>query len=218
MVTKPVVNGSAGTWGSILNTALDDLQTQVDAAIRHPIYTAAGKPSPVAGAHILESDTGYEQVAKTVGGNATWTPEVGSPVLRLVQTTSQNIPDTTPTAITWSSATLDRLGGGSSGTANRYTCQLAGIYDWSGTITFNTGATGVRSVAIYVGGSAIVAGTIQSAAQPSNSFTLVVRPTWITMAAGEYLQIFVTQTNGGQLGTGTGSLASHLQARYLGPA
>lgn len=42
MVTKPVVNGSAGTWGTIVNQALDDLQTGVDGAVAKSIFTTKG--------------------------------------------------------------------------------------------------------------------------------------------------------------------------------
>jgi hypothetical protein len=50
-ITKPVVGGSAGTWGTILNTALDDVDTQMkvndDAAAA--AATTAGAALPKAG-------------------------------------------------------------------------------------------------------------------------------------------------------------------------
>lgn len=42
MVVKPVVQGSADVWGTILNTALDELQAGVDASLRTDATTAAG--------------------------------------------------------------------------------------------------------------------------------------------------------------------------------
>lgn len=41
-ITKPVVNGSAGTWGTILNQALDDIVTAVNTALTAATVTTKG--------------------------------------------------------------------------------------------------------------------------------------------------------------------------------
>lgn len=118
-ITKPVVNGSSGTWGTILNQALDDLQTAIDtnaggiATTNANVTTLSGRVTTAEGnistlqagsgfysgtAAARASDTHYnvgghwydtDTKMHWVGDGSRWVPMPGSLVLKVRQTTAQ---------------------------------------------------------------------------------------------------------------------------------
>ncbi|WTW96611.1 hypothetical protein OG216_26020 [Streptomycetaceae bacterium NBC_01309] len=107
-----------------------------------------------------------------------------------------------PTVVTMGVADIDTEGGWSAGNPNRYTCQLAGVYQLSGEVSFDQNGTGTRGLVIRVNGSTYVRGS--AALIPGSSSTVVTAagaPRDWYLDVGDYVELLAQQSSGGALST-----------------
>jgi hypothetical protein len=203
-ITKPVVNGSSGTWGTILNDALDDIVAAHNTDADALATTTTNVTALTSRVNTLEAGAG--------GGSPS---SVYAARLRL--TSSQSIGNASLNSIAFSTADYDRLGGWSAGNATRYTAQEAGDYELSGQVSFAANATGYRQVGIMLNGAHLPGGSVVTAAAPTTVTSVATRPVIVTMNAGDYVSLFGYQNSGATLGTdATTQWQPTLQVKYLG--
>lgn len=161
-VQLPIINGSSGVWGTILNDAITNIdnrlitatdknttQTTDIAALTARVATlestsktgymvvstSAGKPAPAIGQMGVETDTGYLWYVASIAGVPTRVPWPGSYLGKCRQTTAQTIAKgTTGSALTWQVCDTNRLNGWSSG--SRFIAPVRGLYEFAGGATF----------------------------------------------------------------------------------
>jgi hypothetical protein len=232
-VTLPVVNGSSGTWGTILNAALTDVDDRLTAATGNvtslttrvtaletggsklTIATSSSRPTAAAGQIVLETDTGYIYYVVTIDGTPTRVPFPGSYVAKLKQTATQTFGNNSAGAITWTAEDFDRLSGWSTGT--RYTATIGGNYEFSGAVSFVSSATGIRNATWYLNGVAQNSSASSVAAASGESTVVVARPAVFKLAAGDYVELYGRQTSGGSITTdNTTAFQSSMTVKYLG--
>lgn len=137
------------------------------------------------------------------------------PLLIATQSSLQNIPDSTLTAITYDATTLDTDGGHSNVTNNsRYTAQVAGWYLMIGTVMWAPNGTGNRLTQLYKNGVQFNPGQQMPAAGSTNNAT-VQASALVFLAVGDYIQTFGYQTSGSTLGTGLVGVGSSMQVIWL---
>jgi len=242
-VTLPIINGSTGVWGSILNTAITDIDNRLVAATSRnddqdtaiaalntkvaalegaiggigsiKTFTSGTRPTPTTGAVGLEIDTGYLLYGARVSGVATWVPWPGSFMARLRQTVAQSIPSSTGTNITLNTADFNRLSGWTGG--SRFTAPIAGTYEFTGAISFAGNATGYRS-ALWKINTAYAFDSGQNGSPAGGSATVAVaRPFIIALQPGGFVELTAYQTSGAALLTDVGNtLQTGMQVKYLG--
>lgn len=235
-VTLPVVNGSSGTWGTILNAALTDIDGRLTTTIsdtsglqsrvsnletsgggKLTVATSSSRPSPAVGQVVLETDTGFLYYVASIGGNPTRVPFPGSYVAKLKRTSTQNFGNNSAGALQYSIADVDRLGGFSTGTPSRYTAQVAGTYEFTGAISYSVSATGYRSASWYYQGGAFNGGGAVVPGTSGETTVVVARPAIIRMSAGEYVELYGLQNSGATLTTDTTTAYQPgMQVKYLG--
>jgi hypothetical protein len=244
-VTLPVVNGSSGTWGTILNAALTDIDTRLTTATtsigtqdtdigslktrvttlegatsaggKLTVATSGTRPALAVGQIVLETDTGFLYYAASVNGVATRVPFPGSYVAKLKRTTTQNYGNNSAGALQYNTADFDRLAGWNGGTPSRYTAQVPGSYEFAGAISYETNATGYRQVTWYVNGTAQNTSNAVVAAATGESTVAVARTITLKLAAGDYVEMYGLQNSGSTLATDvTTAFQPGMQVKYLG--
>jgi len=246
-VTLPIINGSEGVWGSILNTAITDIDNRLinatdknntqdttlttygdrittlenkPAAEGKLLLTTSGsRPTPVVGQIVLETDTGYLYYCASVGGVATRVPFPGSYVAKLKQTTSQNLPTGSGTAITFNAADFNRLNGWTSG--SRFVATVPGTYEFTGAVSFGANGTGYRGCIWVVNGANFNGTAAYGPPAPttpvSASTVIVARPVTLGLGVGQYVELYGIQGSGSTLATDVGTTQqSGMQVKYLG--
>lgn len=125
------------------------------------------------------------------------------PIAVLAQATTQSIPNSALTAVSYDTTVVDTYGGHSN-TVNpsRYTAQVAG---WVWVIGINglaSNATGVRVAEIFKNGSPIAYTQTWAANTGANPCTSMTA-TLVFLNIGDYVETNVYQTSGGALSTFT---------------
>lgn len=243
-VTLPIINGSTGTWGTILNTAIEDIDTRLVTATTKngtqdtdltaltsrvgaieqtntigllAVSTSGNRPTARVGLMGLETDTGYMYYCASVGGAATRVPFPGSFMAKIKQTSTQNFTSSNGAALVMHTADTNRLNGWSSG--SRYSAPVKGIYEFTGGITFGGNATGYRAAMWYVNGSQFNGATTQIATgtTASVSTTVNARTSVIGLNVGDYVELWGAQNSGATLATDVSTgVQSGIQVKYLG--
>ncbi len=96
---------------------------------------------------------------------------------------------------------------------SRVTIKQAGYYSIFGKVTWNANATGVREIRIYVNGVSVA-----YEAFPANSISSYLTTTISYLAnlkVGDYVQIYVNQTSGGDLNTTQWSDSNNLLVQQV---
>jgi hypothetical protein len=148
-----------------------------------------------------------------VGASAAYAP-IGAKGVRAHRATSQSIPNTTSTAVQWDAEGFDTSGFHDNVTNNtRLTVPAGegGRYLVSGVISmFGTLGT-YREVLIRVSGTNV--GLINLAPAEFGRFPFAFA---ITVAAGEYVEVFVAQNSGGALDVQAGASESFVTLMKIG--
>jgi hypothetical protein len=240
-VTLPVINGSTGTWGTILNQAIRDiegylntnatadetqatdietLKTDVTGLKAKPVgmmavSTSANRPTAVVGLQGLETDTGYLYYVASILGVPTRVPLPGSLMARLYQSSTQTFATSVGAPLVLHGNDFLRQGGWSSG--SRYSAPVSGTYEFTGAISYGNNATGYRAAMWYVGGSPLNGGASQVPAVAAVETTVFARTVAITLTAGQYVELWGAQNSTVSLASSTqGTLRSGIQVKYLG--
>ena len=126
----------------------------------------------------------------------------------------QSINNTTWTALTFNSEDYDT---GSMHSTSSNTSRItvpsshAGLYVMTGTVAFDSNATGFRAVSFYKNGAILYT---PAQTQPiTGSLTVVNVTAWAVLAVADYIELFAYQSSGGALNTGsaTSATANRLQ-------
>lgn len=227
-VTLPIVGGSSGVWGSILNDAITDidnrlvtatgtnsaqdtditdLKSRLTALETAPpargmliITTSGTRPPMTQGQICLETDTGYLYYVHTAGGALTRIPWPGSHIAGIRQTTAQNTTTGTATALTMDTRDFDRLGGWAG--TSRYTAFVKGLYEFTGAVSFATNTTGYRACYWAVNGAGRPASRVQIPPAPTGASTVIAaRPMTVSLNVGDYVELMAHQNSGATLST-----------------
>jgi hypothetical protein len=243
-VVLPVINGSSGVWGQILNTALTDIDVRLTTATnanatqdtevgalktrvgtlesgasaggKLTVTTSASRPPITVGQIALETDTGYLYYGASVNGTATRVPFPGSYVAKMRSTAAQNLTTSVATRITLGATDFDRLGGC---TSTRYTAQVPGMYELTGAVSFENHSTGYRGTYWYLNGAQYNGSTTTLAATPGTAAPTVVpmRTIVAKLDAGQYVEVYAIQNSGTTLATENGfQYQSTAHIKYLG--
>jgi len=119
--------------------------------------------------------------------------------------TAQSIASsTTSTVLTLDTEIVDSDNGHSTVTnTSRYTCQTAGLFFVTGSVTFaTTSATGTRTLNIFVNGTSVFGAGNQSAPSGSNGAS-VFSSTLVQLSVGDYVELACWQNSGSPILTST---------------
>jgi hypothetical protein len=125
------------------------------------------------------------------------------PIATLVQTSTQSIPSSAFTAITWPTPSVDTYSGWASGNPTRYTPQVAGYYLAIGNVGFasTSSAPGARDVQICKNGT----GTVINEVALGNAavFNTIVGVVSLVFCNGttDYLELYADQNSGAPIAT-----------------
>lgn len=141
------------------------------------------------------------------------------PTCKFSATTSQSIPNSVFTVLTFAATAVDTDGGrtGAGSGTDRYVCRTAGWYSVSATMSYLVNTAGAR------GGAILVNGTPQNGyacySNAVNDYTAVGLSGLVHMNVGDYLQVQALQSSGGALSTVPGTFQGcsvSLQLTILG--
>lgn len=161
--------------------------------------------------------TGLKWAAAS-GGSATY---VG---VSAYKTSNQDISNNTFTALTFQAESFDTDSFHDNSTnTSRFTVPTGkgGKYVVSGTVSYSTNATGARAASIYKNGAVVNYHSILPPVAGGVTGTYVPVSYVLSLAAGDYVEIFGWQTSGGNLavtngGSGNEPQATNIQMSYLG--
>lgn len=168
---------------------------------------------------IIDTTNGYEFLVWTDGINwyvisqANGTTFSGA---RIEKTGNQSIPSATTTALTWNTEIFDTDSYHDNAVNNsRITIPFDGYYSLSSSICFDFSTTGVRSISIIKNATftEIISTSNQNAVNAG--FTCMMTAGIDLLSAGDYLEVYVTQTSGGNLNV-RGLQYSHFSVHKIG--
>jgi len=122
---------------------------------------------------------------------------------RVYRSTNQTIPNSTGIAISFDSERYD-TDGIHSGSSTQLYCNTAGKYSIHGQIYWDNNATGYRQLAISLNGTTQIAIKRDEGQVGSNPMIHQISTTW-DLNVGDYVELVVNQTSGGNLNVLTAS-------------
>ncbi|MHA4819322.1 hypothetical protein ACXZ65_33790 [Streptomyces aculeolatus] len=149
---------------------------------------------------------------------------VGMLLFRATRDTAQNITSGNnplgANALAWETIEVDDLGGWASATPTRYTCRLAGWYELSGDVGFESRTAGtVRGVGWFLNGSLMQAGhgTRVTATPTAIATVVAARTVNLPLNPGDYVELIPVQNAGAALATTTGGGRPSMNVTYKRP-
>lgn len=131
----------------------------------------------------------------------------------------QSILNNTFTAVLLDTEVYDPDGGHSTVTnTSRFTCQVAGRYQFDGTVAFASNATGFRAAKFQVNGATPSPVGSERAAAATSSFATVSVSTELQLAVGDYVELMAFQNSGGSLNLDSNTAneyVSHMRCRWV---
>jgi hypothetical protein len=157
----------------------------------------AGFPSPVSGDQAIVTATKSLYIHNGVAWTQAYVYE-GVPQAILLRATNQTVANATDAYVAFTSEALDTLGGHDNATNNtRYTAQAGGQYLCIATIPWNNSAVGVRRTDFRVNGTTFKAGGTYAPGSATETTGNASRI--IPLSFGDYVEVQVHQTSGGNL-------------------
>jgi len=134
---------------------------------------------------------------------------------KVYRTTTQAIPDTTATAVSFDAEEFDQGDLWLAGAPTKLTLPYSGVYSIVGYAEFEAAAnTNERRIYIYSNGASIIR---QKYPIIGAAITVEMIATYVgRFAAGDYLELYVRQDSGGNLNVNAGSDDNFLSAVFLG--
>lgn len=177
----------------------------------------AAIPSPVEGmvAWLQDVDT------LTIYDGSAWQPVwtataiVDSERASVYQSSSQTFGTSgTAAAITWGATHYDTSSFWSAGNPTRLTIPRTGVYHIDTQIAWGSNATGYREIELRKNGTAVRG---RDRRVPASGVTAISAVSVdLDLVAGDYLEVWATQTSGGSLGTTSGLTWSFANIRRAG--
>jgi hypothetical protein len=168
----------------------------------------------VGGTELTNAATAGALLIGSGAGTAAWGTPDGA---RVYNDADETIPDSTATALTFNSERYDNGGLHSSvSNTSRLTAQKAGVYTIFGHVEWEGNAVGYRQLSIYWSGGYKIA---QQTFVPGygSSFNMSIASVW-HLAAGEYVELWVFQTSGGDLRVWAAlDMSPEFAMQWLGP-
>jgi len=123
---------------------------------------------------------------------------LNAPYAQIGRSTDQSIPNSTLTAVLWTTEVSDSHSGHSTVTnTSRYTATVAGLYQVSCSLPWDPNATGVREMFFRVNNTTSTPG---DRAQASTVATIMTSSTrLLRLAVNDYVEVVVWQNSGGAL-------------------
>lgn len=157
---------------------------------------------------LLPVPTAVSEIPGNFLASAIWNASVANaigfltnpPIATLIQTSTQSIPTSASTAVTWPTPTVDTYGGYASGTPTRYTPQVAGYYLCIGNLGFAaTSAVGARDAQIEKNGTTVVNEVGVGNAGTAYSTVIGVVSMVFCNGTSDYIELYANQNSGGAL-------------------
>lgn len=141
-------------------------------------------------------------------------------MFRIIRNSAQSIPNSTETAVSWTTVEIDTHGGFSSGEPTLYTVKIPGWYQLSGAVGFAGGtATGRRGAfwRLNQSGTSITAGAILFTGGANNTHVIPARTMILSLDVGDQIELMAYQESGAAMNTGTGTGACSMDIVYVRP-
>ena len=120
------------------------------------------------------------------------------PYAQIGRSTDQSIPNSTLTAVLWTTEVSDSHAGHSTVTnTSRYTATVAGLYEVSCSLPWDPNATGVREMFFRINNTTSYAGDRSQASTVATIMTAASR--LLRLAVNDYVEIVTWQNSGGAL-------------------
>lgn len=138
------------------------------------------------------------------------------PMAILYQNTVQALTNNNWTSITFDSSILDTDSQHSNVTnPSRFTCQVPGVYEFSGGASFASSATGIRGATWAKNGTILSPGVTSLTAPVSGNTTSVTMPLFaMSLSVGDYVEMQLYQS-AGSLNTNNGQYSCAMIARWV---
>lgn len=141
--------------------------------------------------------------------------------------TAQSIPNTTGTVVALDAEVYDIVQSGDTASHDlvtnnsRIVVRTTGKYEITGQIQFASNATGIRTAQVRLNaagavGSGTLLGTNQQSPLTGASTSVGLTPVEVALTAGDYVEMFATQTSGGALNTVSGQGTTFLRIKLTG--
>lgn len=125
------------------------------------------------------------------------------PIAVLTQASVQSLPSGTLTAVTMDTSIVDSYSGHSGVNPSRYTAQVPGWYEVTGTVGFAANGTGVRAARLMVNGSGISYSDGWATTVGSGQAAECTAQAMLFLHVNDYVEVGGFQTSGGGLNTST---------------
>lgn len=127
------------------------------------------------------------------------------PIAQLRQTTLQTLTTSVWTALLMQTEDIDTHNGHSAVTnISRYTCQVAGKYELDGGAAFSASATGQRWLRWHKNGVEVEGSGANMDGNASQQTLMSVRSVVVSLAVGDYVELYAFQSSGADLATYVG--------------
>ncbi len=198
--TAVALNGS--------NTVFSDdlVDNQVFSAdVRNDTLSSGGLTAP----DLRANSVGSSEV--TNGSLGTGELSHAIPAARVTRTSAQSIPDSLNTSLAFDQERYDATGVHDNATNNsRLTAPVTGIYAVTAQFTWGGSAgAGSRFAGVVKNGSTLIARSQELAGDDDENFT-----TQVLLAAGDYVEVQVLQTSGGNLPVAANGLAQQITPEF----
>lgn len=222
VTARSIVNGAVKTGkirdGAVTSAKLADGSVNGNKVADRSLTGGNIAPGTITGQNILDGSVG----SADLGAGSVLPANVATiPTARVRRTAGQTIPDSSTTAIAFTTETWKTVAGMHSNTVNnsRLTAPIDGVYLITASVLWQGSNVGTRSMFLEVDGTKAVAG--QGETPPdSNQFTQSVTTAY-DLSAGDFVQVDVNQNRGSNLSidTVTGNeLSPEFSMTWLGPA
>jgi hypothetical protein len=185
------------------------------------IATDAVAGNEILNASLTAADLGPNSVgtSEIFDGSVTTDKLATVPTVRLRRTTTQTIPNNSPTDISFTTETWDTAGFHSTNSTDVF-APVDGVYLITGSAIFQGNATGYRELEITVNQQPIA--DDQDDAMTAGAIDIPNVSTAYRLNAGDFVRMTVVQTSGGSLtvipSSGGAQTSPELSMTFLGPA